>query len=83
MALPQKGTTTRPNIAFILCDNVGWGASKFLLGQSNTTGRQSLFFIELFLLDTLARSGTDRSAGRPAAGRPGPDVTFPVSRKSM
>jgi arylsulfatase A-like enzyme len=21
----QKGATTRPNIVFVLCDNVGWG----------------------------------------------------------
>jgi arylsulfatase A-like enzyme len=25
MSQPQKVTTTRPNIVFILCDNVGWG----------------------------------------------------------
>jgi arylsulfatase A-like enzyme len=25
MATLQQGTATRPNIVFVLCDNVGWG----------------------------------------------------------
>jgi len=36
MAPTQQGKTTRPNIVFILCDNVGWGAFSCYGGSTPT-----------------------------------------------